>query len=163
MILSAHPASVNIYTCVDLPPQSVHCISYFSSNFWVRKKFRTDPSREKARVNPKASASSFPLNQKAVIRFWTTDTDGRQSQWYWIWKHGLLWAGRTGQRSISWSKQQSACEHQRQQIGSSFKVGAQCKQWWAQNTQKGEQKYSNCREEEQGICSSKGTLKQMLI
>lgn len=51
---------------------------YFSSNFWVRKKFRTDPSREKARVTPKASASSFPLNQKAVILFWTTDKERRQ-------------------------------------------------------------------------------------
>lgn len=63
---------------INLPPQSVHCMPNLSSNFWVRKKFRTEPRREKARVRPKAKASSFPLNQKAVMRFWTTNKDAKE-------------------------------------------------------------------------------------
>lgn len=63
------------HTCLNLnlPPQSVHCNPYFSSNLMVMKKFRTEPSREKPRVRPKAKLSSLPLNQKAVIRSCTTD------------------------------------------------------------------------------------------
>lgn len=56
-----------------LPPHSVHWMPYWDSNLCVRKKFRTEPSREKARVSPNARASSFPRNQNAVIRFWTTE------------------------------------------------------------------------------------------
>ncbi|TNN38436.1 hypothetical protein EYF80_051412 [Liparis tanakae] len=41
---------------------------YCSSNFWVRKKFMTEPRRENASVRPNAKASSFPRNQKAVMR-----------------------------------------------------------------------------------------------
>lgn len=65
LISLSHEINLEVY----IPPQSVHCMPYFSSNFWVRKKFRTEPRREKARVRPKAKASSFPLNQKAVMRF----------------------------------------------------------------------------------------------
>lgn len=64
----------------NLPPHSVHCIPNLSSNFSVRKKFRTEPRREKARVRPKARASSFPLNQKAVMRFWTTEEDEQKGK-----------------------------------------------------------------------------------
>lgn len=56
-----------------LPPHSVHWMPYWDSNLCVRKKFRTEPNREKARVSPNARASSFPRNQNAVIRFWTTE------------------------------------------------------------------------------------------
>lgn len=55
------------------------------------------------------------------------------------------WSVLTGQRSIARSKQQAACEHEWKKIGSSFEVGTQGKQGWAQNTQEREQKDSNCR------------------
>lgn len=59
-----------------LPPHRVHCMPYWAWNLWVRKKLRTEPRREKARVRPNARASSFPRNQNAVIRFWTTEGEG---------------------------------------------------------------------------------------
>lgn len=74
-----------------LPPHSVHCIPYWDSNFCVKKKFRTEPNREKARVSPNARASSFPRNQNAVIRFWTTEKWRETHEIQWCFFHGCLW------------------------------------------------------------------------
>lgn len=54
------------------------------------KKLRTEPKRENPIVTPKAIPSSFPLNQKDVMR----------------------------------SEEQSAHEHQWQQVGSPFESGS---------------------------------------
>lgn len=60
---------------IDLPPQRVHCRPYACSNFWVKKKFVTEPKRAKPMVIPKAIASSLSLNQKAVMRSCKTEQD----------------------------------------------------------------------------------------
>lgn len=90
------------------------------------------------------------------MRFCTTDekTNDRANQANtYISGHCVefQYSGLTGQRPIAWSKEQSACQHQWQQIWGPFKVGAQCKQRGAQNTQEGEQEDANCREGRQRI------------
>lgn len=62
-------------------------------------------------------------------------------------KH-FAWYVLTGQRSIAWSEQQTACEHEWKKIGSSFEMGAQGEQGRAQNTQERKQKHPNCRKKE---------------
>lgn len=58
---------------IELPPHKVQGKPCTSLKLCVRKKFRTLPSLEKARVIPNARASSLFLNQYAVILFCTTE------------------------------------------------------------------------------------------
>lgn len=125
-----------------------------SSKRCVRKKLRMEPRREKAKVSPKAKASSFPLNQKAVMRFWTTPGGERISSRDPARSRSRLTRrlrpvdGQTltGQRSVAGSEEESSRQHEGQQVGSSFEVGAQGEQGRAQNAQGGEQEDADCGE-----------------
>lgn len=90
-----------LHFLVNVPPHSVHCMPYLSSNFSVKKKLRTEPRREKASVTPKARASSFPLNQKAVMRFCTT---GKTKQGCSNPSLSHTWDNKLDQIASYWSK-----------------------------------------------------------